>query len=186
MDVPHPSLIISSSSRKILKSLSLKCLIQPLQLCSPPIFHLPLSLYGSHFFVSIPYLVTIHSCRFTIHSFLASFIISPKQFTLSRVKYLKKYDLCAQLFPLPAESFLIVSPNPCSLFPTPEQPNSITDPWPQLELCVCLLGSPYISWLLAAHSEKSGVCKAREGVIFKPALLCRDYRIPCKQSSHQS
>ena len=27
----------------------------------------------------------------------------------------------------------------------------------------------------AAHGEKSGVCKARECDISKPALLCRDY-----------
>jgi len=31
-------------------------------------------------------------------------------------------------------------------------------------------------WLLAAHGEKSGVCKAKHGGISKPALLCRDYR----------
>jgi len=34
----------------------------------------------------------------------------------------------------------------------------------------------YISWLLEAHGEKSGVYKAKQGGILKPALLCRDYR----------
>jgi hypothetical protein len=42
--------------------------------------------------------------------------------------------------------------------------------------CGSTISTGYISWLLAAHSEKSGVCKARKGVIFKPALLCRDYQ----------
>ena len=43
--------------------------------------------------------------------------------------------------------------------------------------CRLIISIGYISWLLAAHGEKSGVCKAREGDISKPALLCRDY--PC-------
>jgi len=33
-----------------------------------------------------------------------------------------------------------------------------------------------MSQLLTAHSEKSGVCKAKHDGISKPALLCRDYR----------
>jgi hypothetical protein len=56
------------------------------------------------------------------------------------------------------------------------------NPWQQYYFWVvptkqygATISTGYISWLLAAHSEKSGVCKAREGVIFKPALLCRDY-----------
>ncbi|MBW2167250.1 MAG: hypothetical protein JRG74_14540 [Deltaproteobacteria bacterium] len=35
----------------------------------------------------------------------------------------------------------------------------------------------YISYLLAAHSEKTGVYKVKQGSIPKPALLCRDYRM---------
>jgi hypothetical protein len=37
----------------------------------------------------------------------------------------------------------------------------------------------YISYLLAAHSEKPGVYKVKQGSIPKPALLCRDYRMIC-------
>jgi len=42
--------------------------------------------------------------------------------------------------------------------------------------CGSIISRGYTSWLLAAHGEKSGVCKAREGGISKPALLCRDYK----------
>jgi len=38
-----------------------------------------------------------------------------------------------------------------------------------------LISIGYISWLLEAHGEKSGVYKAKQGGILKPALLCRDY-----------
>jgi len=33
-----------------------------------------------------------------------------------------------------------------------------------------------ISYLLAAHSEKPGVYKVKQGSIPKPALLCMDYQ----------
>jgi len=35
--------------------------------------------------------------------------------------------------------------------------------------------SSYISWFLAAHNEKSGVCNVIQGGILKSALLCKDY-----------
>jgi hypothetical protein len=41
--------------------------------------------------------------------------------------------------------------------------------------CDSTISISYISWLLAAHGEKSGVYKARWGDISKPALLCKDY-----------
>ena len=39
-----------------------------------------------------------------------------------------------------------------------------------------IISISYKSWLLVAHSEKSGVGKARQDDISKPALFCRDYR----------
>jgi len=42
--------------------------------------------------------------------------------------------------------------------------------------CGSIISTGYTSWLLSAYGEKSGVCKAKHGGIFKPALLCRDYR----------
>ena len=41
--------------------------------------------------------------------------------------------------------------------------------------CGSIISISYIACLLAAHSEKSGVCKVKQGSILKPALLCRDY-----------
>ena len=41
--------------------------------------------------------------------------------------------------------------------------------------CGSIISRGYISWLLVAHGEKSGVYKAKKVDIFKPALLCRDY-----------
>jgi len=41
--------------------------------------------------------------------------------------------------------------------------------------CRSIISTSYISQLLAARSVKSGVYKARQGGISKPALLCRDY-----------
>jgi hypothetical protein len=42
--------------------------------------------------------------------------------------------------------------------------------------CGSIILISYISCLLAAHSEKPGVYKVKQGNIPKPALLCRDYR----------
>jgi len=42
--------------------------------------------------------------------------------------------------------------------------------------CRSIISIGYISQLLAARGVKSGVYKARQGDIPKPALLCRDYR----------
>jgi hypothetical protein len=42
--------------------------------------------------------------------------------------------------------------------------------------CGSIISISYISCLLAAHSEKPGVYKVKQGSIPKPALLCRDYR----------
>jgi len=42
--------------------------------------------------------------------------------------------------------------------------------------CGSIISKGYISWLLVAHGEKSGVYKAKKVDIFKPALLCRDYQ----------
>jgi len=41
--------------------------------------------------------------------------------------------------------------------------------------CRSIISISYISQLLAARGVKSGVYKARQGDITKPALLCRDY-----------
>jgi len=41
--------------------------------------------------------------------------------------------------------------------------------------CWSIISMSYISYLLAAHSEKTGVYKVKQGSIPKPALLCRDY-----------
>ena len=41
--------------------------------------------------------------------------------------------------------------------------------------CRSIISISYISQLLAARGVKSGVYKARQGDIPKPALLCRDY-----------
>jgi hypothetical protein len=41
--------------------------------------------------------------------------------------------------------------------------------------CRSIISISYILWLLAARGEKSGVYKARQGGISKPALFCRDY-----------
>ena len=41
--------------------------------------------------------------------------------------------------------------------------------------CGAIISISYISCLQAAHSEKSGVYKVKQGSIPKPALLCRDY-----------
>jgi hypothetical protein len=43
--------------------------------------------------------------------------------------------------------------------------------------CGSIISISYILWLLAARGEKSGVYKARQGGISKPALLCRDYQL---------
>jgi hypothetical protein len=43
--------------------------------------------------------------------------------------------------------------------------------------CRSIISISYTLWLLAARGEKSGVYKARQGGISKPALLCRDYHI---------
>ena len=43
--------------------------------------------------------------------------------------------------------------------------------------CRSIISISYISQLLAARGVKSGVYKARQGDIPKPALLCRDYPI---------
>ena len=42
--------------------------------------------------------------------------------------------------------------------------------------CGSIISMSYISYLLAAHSEKPGVYKVKQGSIPKPALLCRDYQ----------
>jgi hypothetical protein len=44
--------------------------------------------------------------------------------------------------------------------------------------CGSIISTSYISWLLAAHGEKLGGCKTKQGGISKPALLCRDYLSP--------
>jgi hypothetical protein len=41
--------------------------------------------------------------------------------------------------------------------------------------CGSIISTSYISQLLSAHGEKSGVCKGKHGGISKHALLCRDY-----------
>jgi len=42
--------------------------------------------------------------------------------------------------------------------------------------CGSIISVSYISCLMAAYREKSGVYKVKQGGILKPALLCRDYR----------
>jgi len=42
--------------------------------------------------------------------------------------------------------------------------------------CRSIISISYISQLLAARGVKSGVYKAGQGDIPKPALLCRDYQ----------
>ena len=43
--------------------------------------------------------------------------------------------------------------------------------------CRSIISTSYMSQLLVARGVKSGVYKAGQGGISKPALLCRDYRI---------
>ena len=43
--------------------------------------------------------------------------------------------------------------------------------------CWSIISICYISYLLAAHSEKPGVYKVKLSSISKPVLLCRDYQI---------
>ena len=43
--------------------------------------------------------------------------------------------------------------------------------------CGAIISIGYMSWPLAVHGEESGVYKATKVGIFKPASLCRDYRI---------
>jgi len=43
--------------------------------------------------------------------------------------------------------------------------------------CRLIISGSYISQLLAARGVKSGIYKAIQGGISKPALLCMDYRI---------
>jgi hypothetical protein len=45
-----------------------------------------------------------------------------------------------------------------------------------IKQCGSIISISYISCLLAAHGEKPGVYKVKQGSILKPALLCRDYR----------
>ena len=41
--------------------------------------------------------------------------------------------------------------------------------------CGSIISASYISCLMAAHSEKSGIYKVKQGSIPRPALLCKDY-----------
>jgi len=42
--------------------------------------------------------------------------------------------------------------------------------------CGSIISVSYISCLMAAYREKSGVYKVKQGGILKPALLCRDHQ----------